>query len=144
VIDGWTINHPITPEIPVTKRCFVTRSYQASEGEVGVRKSQCEPFRAQITSAREAGLSAQRIYQDLVNDHRFAGSYDAVKHFVRKLGAAQPLPFRRMETEPGQEAQVDFGQGAWIVEEGRRRRPHVLRVVLAAISAMRLFSLQMA
>ena len=36
-----------------------------------------------------------------------------------------------METEPGQEAQVDFGQGAWIIEEGRRRRPHVLRVVLS-------------
>ena len=81
-----------------------------------VRKSQCEPFRAQITSAWEAGLSAQRIYQDLVSDHQFAGSYDAVKRFVRKLGAAQPLPFRRMETEPGQEAQVDFGQGAWIIE----------------------------
>ena len=96
-----------------------------------VRKSQCEPFRAQITSAWEAGLSAQRIYQDLVSGHQFAGGYDAVKRFVRKLGAAQPLPFRRMETEPGQEAQVDFGQGAWIIEEGRRRRPHVLRVVLS-------------
>ena len=100
-------------------------------GSEPTRKSQCEPFRAQITSAREVGLSAQRIYQDLVSDHRFAGSYDAVKRFVRKLGAAQPLPFRRMETEPGQEAQVDFGQGAWIVEDGRRRRPHVLRVILS-------------
>ena len=36
-----------------------------------------------------------------------------------------------MESEPGQEAQVDFGQGAWVVEDGRRRRPHVLRVVLS-------------
>jgi len=100
-------------------------------GSEPVGKSQCEPFRAQITAAWQAGLSAQRIYQDLVSDHRFAGSYDAIKRFVRKLGAAQPLPFRRMETEPGQEAQVDFGQGAWILEEGRRRRPHVLRVVLS-------------
>jgi len=30
------------------------------------RKSQCEPFREQITLSAEAGLSAQRIYQDLV------------------------------------------------------------------------------
>jgi transposase len=100
-------------------------------GSEPIRKSQCEPFRVQIAAAWETGLSAQRIYQDLVSDHRFAGSYDAVKRFVRKLGAAQPLPFRRMETEPGQEAQVDFGQGAWILEEGRRRRPHVLRVILS-------------
>jgi len=36
-----------------------------------------------------------------------------------------------MECEPGQEAQVDFGTGAWIVDEdGRRRRSHVLGVVL--------------
>jgi len=36
-----------------------------------------------------------------------------------------------MECKPGHEVQVDFGQGAWVIEEGRRRRPHVLRVVLS-------------
>jgi hypothetical protein len=36
-----------------------------------------------------------------------------------------------MESEPGQEAQVDFGQGAWVLEGERRSRPHVLRVVLS-------------
>jgi transposase len=79
----------------------------------------------------DAGLTAQRIYQDLVSDHQFKDGYDAVKRFVRHLGPTNPLPFRRMETEPGEQAQVDFGQGAWVVEEGRRRRPHVLRVVLS-------------
>jgi transposase len=95
------------------------------------RKSQCEPFRQEITLGWEAGLSAQRIYQDLVSDRQFSGNYDAVKRFVRQLGQNAPLPFRRLETEPGQEAQVDFGQGAWVIEGGRRRRPHVLRVVLS-------------
>ena len=69
------------------------------------------------------------MYQDLVGEQKLAGSNDSVKRFVRQLDAANPLPFRRMEGEPGQEAQVDFGQGAWVVEAGRRRRPHVLRVV---------------
>ena len=37
-----------------------------------------------------------------------------------------------MECEPGQEMQVDFGRGAPIVgPDGRRRYPHVLRVVLS-------------
>jgi len=71
----------------------------------------------------DGGLSAQRIYQDLVSEQKFAGGYDSVKRFVRQLEQANPLPFRRMESEPGQGAQVDFGQGAWIVEDGRRRRP---------------------
>ena len=95
------------------------------------RKSQCEPFRDPITLSWEAGLSAQRIYQDLVSDHQFKGNYDAVKRFVRHLDQNTPLPFRRLESEPGQEAQVDFGQGAWVIEDGRRHRPHVLRVVLS-------------
>jgi hypothetical protein len=36
-----------------------------------------------------------------------------------------------MECEPGQEAQVDFGSGAWVFEEGKRRRPHILRITLS-------------
>lgn len=77
------------------------------------------------------GLSAQRIYQDLVTEHGFSGSYQAVKRFVRQLRKSQPIPFVRMEVEPGAEAQVDFGQGAWVIENGKRRRPHLFRVVLS-------------
>lgn len=95
------------------------------------RVSHCRLFETFIQAGLEAGLSAQRIYQDLVSEHQFTGSYDSVKRFVRQLEAANPLPFRRIETEPGQEAQVDFGMGAWVVEDGRRRRPYVLRVVLS-------------
>jgi transposase len=95
------------------------------------RLSQCEPFTAAIQLGLDRGLSAQRIYQDLVAEQQFGGSYDSVKRFVRQLEQASPLPFRRIETEPGQEAQVDFGQGAWVVENGKRRRPHVLRVILS-------------
>jgi len=87
------------------------------------RVSHCEPFETFIKAGLDASLSAQRIYQDLVSEQKFVGSYDSVKRFVRQLEAANPLPFRRMESEPGQEAQVDFGQGAWVVEDGRRRRP---------------------
>jgi transposase len=100
-------------------------------GSKSGRVSQCEPFQALIQAGLDRGLSAQRIYQDLVSEQQFAGGYDSVKRFVRQLEPAQPLPFRRMESLPGQEAQVDFGQGAWVVEPGRRRRPHVLRVVLS-------------
>ena len=39
---------------------------------------------------------------------------------------------RRMEVSPGEEAQIDFGTGGWVVADGgRRRRPWVLRVVLS-------------
>jgi transposase len=54
-----------------------------------------------------------------------------VKRFVRRLESVVELPFRRMEVEPGQELQVDFGQGAWVIENEKRRRPHLFRVVLS-------------
>jgi transposase len=93
--------------------------------------SLCEPWREQIERFAAEGLSAQRIYQDLAADHGFGGRYNSVKRFVRLVKATVPLPFRRMECEPGAEAQVDFGQGAWVVADGKRRRPHLFRVVLS-------------
>ncbi len=95
-------------------------------------RSLCEPFREVILGWVDQGLSAQRIYQDLVNEYGFAGKYPSVRRFVGQLKQASPLPFRRMEVGPGEEAQIDFGKGAPIVgPDGRRRRTHVLRVVLS-------------
>ncbi|TWT44955.1 Integrase core domain protein [Phycisphaerae bacterium RAS1] len=99
--------------------------------------SRCEPFRERIGSALQHGLSAKRIWQDLRVEQGFEGGYDAVKRFCRRLQFSQPLPFRRIEVAPGEEAQVDFGRGAPVLAPGsksskpRYRRPHVLRVVLS-------------
>lgn len=95
------------------------------------RRSQCEPFELAIKAKIEQGFSAQRIWQDLVSEENFSGSYTSVKRYVRRIGASTPLPFRRMECAPGYEAQVDFGSGAWVMEEGKKRRPHVLRITLS-------------
>jgi transposase len=101
--------------------------------EVGdCTRSQCAPYRDEIIAALEVGLSAQRIFQDLVSEHAFEGKYHSVRRFVAKLRRSTPLPFRRIEVAPGEEAQLDFGAGAPILQEdGRRRRTHVLRVVLS-------------
>jgi len=93
--------------------------------------SLCQPYEAVIKAKLDQGLSAQRIYQDIVAEEGFEGSYSSVKRFVRRLGTSTPLPFRRMECEPGHEGQVDFGSGAWIVQDGRKRRAHVLRIILS-------------
>ena len=93
--------------------------------------SLCDPWREQIEAALERGLSIQRIYQDLVLEGQFVGSYFSVRRFVLRRVDAQELPFRRMECAPGQELQVDFGQGAWVMENGKRRRPHLFRAVLS-------------
>ena len=96
------------------------------------RASGCEPWREAIRAKCDLGLTAQRIYRDLVADHGFAGSYYSIRRFVRNFEQSHELPFRRIESDPGDEAQVDFGTGAPVVgPDGKRRRTHVLRVVLS-------------
>jgi transposase len=103
----------------------------ARQSETG-RPSWCDPHRERIEAKLETGLSAQRIYQDLVAEVGLVGSYQSVKRFVRRLRRQAPERVWRIEVQPGEEVQVDFGGGAPIVEaEGRRRRPWVLRVVLS-------------
>ncbi|MCY2962062.1 MAG: IS21 family transposase [Planctomycetota bacterium] len=98
----------------------------------GVTTSLCSEFHELIVQLLDRGLQAQRIWQDLVSEHGFSGKYSSVRRYVAKLRAHRPLPFRRLETEPGVEAQVDFGQGAWVVDpQGKRRRPWVFRVILS-------------
>jgi hypothetical protein len=65
------------------------------------RASGCEPWRDVIRVKCELGLTAQRIYQDLVSDHGFNGTYYCVRRFVRRLEKAHELPFRWIEFDPG-------------------------------------------
>lgn len=93
--------------------------------------SLCEAWKETIVAGLEQQLSAKRIHQDLVRDHGFVGAYQSVKRYVRRLERAAPVPYRRMQFAPGEQMQVDFGLGAWIRQEGeRRRRPHVFRAVM--------------
>ena len=98
----------------------------------GVGRSDCDPFRSAILAKLDQGLHAKRIHQDLVAEHGFTGSYWSVMRFVRRWTEKRPLPFRRLECDPGAEAQVDFGTGAPVItSEGRRRKTHVFRIVLS-------------
>lgn len=108
-----------------------SKSTTSAKAPTGSR-SLCEPFRGVILEKLELGLSAQRIFQDLVDDHGFEGKYPSVRRYVARLGSNTALPFRRMEVAPGAEAQIDFGKGAPVIDgEGRRQRTHVIRVVLS-------------
>jgi len=94
--------------------------------------SLCESWRPIIIAKLQLGLTAQRIFQDLVIDHGFTAKYHSVRRFVKRLSHNQALPFRRMECEPGEEVQVDFGTGIAIRQpDGKRRRTHVFRMVLS-------------
>lgn len=117
------------PAIPITGSVAVEMAPARSKAG---RQSLCDPLHETIIGKLEAGLTAQRICQDLVSEHGFAGSYSSVRRFVQRFYKQSAPPFRRMECAPGVEAQIDFGSGARIVDAvGKRRSSHVLRMVLS-------------
>ncbi|MCP4567566.1 MAG: IS21 family transposase [FCB group bacterium] len=94
--------------------------------------SRCVGYHDAIVSMIKQEFSAQRMYQDLVAEHNYDGSYYSVKRYVNKLRQVHILPFRRMECSPGMEAQVDFGSAAPIImPNGKRKRSHAFRIVLS-------------
>ena len=84
---------PISTPGEPTGAELVTRALEAEAG----RPSLCDPHRARIAAKLDAGLSAQRIYQDLVAEVDFSGSYQSVKRFVRRLRRQQPDRVWRIE-----------------------------------------------
>jgi hypothetical protein len=55
------------------------------------------------------------IWQDLVDDHGFPGRYASVRRFVAKLRGQQiPAAHPVIVTAPGEEGQVDYGDGAMV------------------------------
>jgi transposase len=92
-----------------------------------VRKAEWIPYRRTplaetLLSAHQAWLvdrapavnySARILFQELRAAHGYLGSYDTVRNAVRPLrteAGAAALTQCRFETEPGEQAQVDWGQ----------------------------------
>ena len=95
--------------------------------------SACEPYREAIELGLHHGRNSVAIYQDLVDQYRFANSYQSVQRFVRKLHGAQTPEARVViTTPPGHEAQVDYGSGPMVrdPETGKYRRTRLFVMTL--------------
>jgi transposase len=95
--------------------------------------SACEAFRDAIELGLSRGRNAMAIWQDLVAEYGFAGGYQSVKRFVRKLrGSQAPPACAVIVTAPGEEAQVDYGTGPMVrdPETGKYRRTRLFVMTL--------------
>jgi transposase len=97
-----------------------------------VTASACEPHRVFIEAQLRLRRNAMAIYQDLVDRHGFAGAYNSVKRFVGKLRHHEPEQFDRLAFLPGEEMQVDYGEGALTRVPGtdRFRKPRLFVATL--------------
>ena len=94
--------------------------------------SACEPHREFIESQLRLKRNYMAIYQDLVDKQGFGAAYNSVKRFAGGLCAREPQQFDRLEFAPGEEAQVDYGEGAPTRVPGtdRYRKPRLFVMTL--------------
>ena len=96
-----------------------------------VTPSACEIHREWRESQVALGRNAMSIYQDLAEKFGFTHRYNSVKRFVAALKAREPERFDVLDALPGEEAQVDFGQGALTrLPNGKYRRPYLFVMTL--------------
>lgn len=95
--------------------------------------STVEPFAEVVEELVDANVEMAAIWQRLRDEHGYRGSYSSVRRFVTGLRPKTAEPMCRIETEPGQEAQVDFGSAGWQWDgkEGRRRRAWIFVMTLS-------------
>ena len=95
--------------------------------------SACASYREVIVEALSRGRNAMAIWQDLVDDHGFAGQYASVRRFVATLRTQAPTEARVViVTAPGKDAQLDYGDGpmVWHPESEKHRRTRLFVLTL--------------
>src|SRR6058998_3500605 len=96
--------------------------------------SACEPYRELIVEALGHGRNAVAIWQDLVDDHGVVARYASVRRFVLTLRGTAPAEARVViTTAPGEEGQVDYGDGGPMVRDrstGKYRRTRLFVLTL--------------
>ena len=128
---GWGRRAPANPANEVTPDFGQQISLLAAHPDRCA--SACEPYRELIEQGLGRGRNAKAIWQDLVSDHGFPSSYQAVKRFVRKLrGSELPQAVGIILTAAGEEAQVDYGSGPMVQDpqSGKYRRTRLFVMTL--------------
>jgi transposase len=131
---GWS-DRKIAKELGLhrgtVKRYADSKCTLSQTGKVG-RTSQCVAYKTEIKEWYESGLSIERIHTDLKLKHDYEGSYHSVYRFVKGLDDSGSKRVHRMECEPGQEAQIDYGTlHLPIGANGRLKKVHILLVTLS-------------
>jgi transposase len=95
--------------------------------------SVCAPYHDVILEGLRRGRNAMAIWQDLVDGHAFPGRYASVRRYVRRIQSGGPAePAGIIVTPPGEEAQVDYGEGPMVRDPatGKYRRTRLFVLTL--------------
>ena len=135
-LPGWGRRVPAKPAIGVITDPDASKpamQVTTDSGPPDRSPSACAPYRELIEQGLARGRNAMALWQDLVSDHGYAGGYQTVRRFVRKLrGPDQPGAVGIILTAAGEEAQVDYGSGPMVrhPQSGKYRRTRLFVLTL--------------
>lgn len=94
--------------------------------------STVEPYRTVVEELLAQGVEQMTILDRLREQHGYAGSYSSVRRFVGRLQPPEQRVTLRVQTGPGEEAQVDFGSAGPLLDprSGRLRPAYVFVLTL--------------
>jgi len=107
--NGWLLPVPL-PEDRVLAQTFESQKPNPTH------HSLVETHGEQVEQWWQDGIKGTTIHQALVNRFGFTGAYSSVRRYLKKLHRDHPQATCMLEFEPGEAAQVDFGQGPVITD----------------------------
>lgn len=110
----------------------VVKAFQAGKLLPDKKPHPCllEAHHEQLIEWIEGGLTAVRMQEELLREGIKVG-YSTVKNYVTKIKGAGRI-FIRMHSDPGEEAQVDFGYVGYTLDpQGKRKKTWVFNMRLS-------------
>ena len=97
-----------------------------------LRGSKLDPYTSYMDRRISEGLENCRVLLREIRGLGYEGSYSTVADYIRpRRRPRQPQATVRFETNPGEQAQVDWGSFAYVDEAGRKRRVWAFVMVLS-------------
>lgn len=96
------------------------------------RVSKLDPYREHIEAwLKQDGAYKATLIYDRLQAIGFTGSYDIVKRVVKEMKEeTQRVAYMRFESEPGRQAQVDFGEFSVELPDGSIRKYYLFAMIL--------------
>ncbi len=114
-----------------TVRTFLLIGPPGERHPRAVTPSVLDPFKSYLQERIvQYPLSSIRLFEE-IQRQGYTGGYGLVKEFVRPLRRQRQIAaVLRFETDPGQQAQVDFGHFGYLEEDGVRRHLYGFSMIL--------------
>lgn len=122
----------LTGELPAMAELQSRMASLYMDSDAPPARSAVAPYAQQVQRLHEEGVEDAAIWERL-KERGFSGSYSAVWRYIQKLSASGPTVTVRVESEPGVEAQIDFGYAGKMIdpESGQLRKSWAFVMLLS-------------